>query len=76
MVGRQHGVYSSDAVSLPGWQGIMLSRCGVCNGTKMVKGLGGISKKCPTCKGIGHVSITEAVKVDKRKKEHREKNKD
>lgn len=48
----------------------------MCGGRKVVKGIGGMQKKCTACKGIGHVSIAEAVKVDKRKKEYRDKNKE
>ena len=32
-----------------------LIRCPACRGTKNIGGLGGMTKKCMACKGIGHV---------------------
>lgn len=67
----------------------MLSRCSSCHGRKRLIGLGNMEKECHVCKGIGWVTVVEAVtpdftvkpnvvpddsKIDKRSKEYREKN--
>lgn len=37
----------------------MITRCPCCVGKKTLMGLGCIVKKCPECKGIGHIKVDE-----------------
>lgn len=38
----------------------MASRCTQCSGRKIIRGVGGMRKECPTCKGIGFVKDIES----------------
>ena len=38
-----------------------IERCTLCNGRKEVNGIGGMTKECPRCFGIGHVKVEEAL---------------
>lgn len=40
----------------------MISRCDVCRGSKHVLGLGGMTKKCDACSGVGYRSFEDIVK--------------
>lgn len=64
---------------------VIINRCRRCEGRKTICALGGITKSCPECHGIGHVKAEEKVvetsspdskvvevKVDKRSKEYRD----
>lgn len=37
-------------------------RCQGCSGRKTVIGLGSILKKCPSCNGVGYVTVVEIEK--------------
>ncbi len=39
-------------------------RCDRCQGKKKLIGLGAMAKECEHCKGVGYVSIKDAVKKD------------
>lgn len=36
-------------------------RCPSCKGKKTILALGNMTRKCPTCKGVGHVAVVEPV---------------
>jgi hypothetical protein len=39
------------------------TRCTQCRGAKKIKGLGGMEKNCPSCKGIGYSQNGEPLKA-------------
>ncbi len=44
-------------------------RCDGCDGRKLVTGLGGMRRDCPTCKGVGFTSdVAPTTVVVKRKR--------
>ncbi len=36
-------------------------RCETCKGRKTILAIGNMTRKCPTCKGVGHVAVVEPV---------------
>lgn len=55
----------------------MLKRCSRCQGTRKIRGMGYIEKKCPACDGLGVKDIkveTKAKdKIEQEKKETKKK---
>lgn len=49
----------------------MLQRCDQCNGRKKIIGLGGMQKDCPSCKGIGHITIKPKLECIEEEKPRR-----
>lgn len=39
----------------------MISRCECCQGRKIVNGLGGMTRECDKCLGVGYISIDKVV---------------
>lgn len=44
----------------------MINRCESCQGKKIVNGLGGMTKKCSVCSGVGFIKIEQIINKPQR----------